>query len=176
MDPVKCSTDRWEALWGQHRKNWTSLASRCREGKKQCSDYTEDVSVSSVYSISYANPLPKSDLSCDGQIIQLSEVSGLVITSQLFHFLSFHRLSFSSWTHLMHPALQSTVNRLDVSQFSLPAFGKKTGCPFPALIRKTWTISSKSVICTSGKGGLNRHDLQMNGFQAPKLNVCYIFW
>lgn len=44
---------------------------------------TEDVSVSSVYSISYTNPLPKSDLSCDGQIIQLSEVSGVVIVSQL---------------------------------------------------------------------------------------------
>lgn len=90
----------------RHRPSGSSVRTAQREldlsstslqgGKKQYSDYTEDVSASSVYSISYTNPLPKSDLSCDGQIIQLSEVSGMVIASQLFCSLSFRRLSFSS--------------------------------------------------------------------------------
>lgn len=69
--------EQQEALQGQHRES-TLL----QGGEKQCSDYTGDVSASSVYSISPTNPLPKSDLSGDGQIIQLSEVSGMVIVSQ----------------------------------------------------------------------------------------------
>lgn len=84
---VGSGAEQQEALQGQHRESWTTPAPCCREGKNNAV-ITGDVSESCVYSISPTNPLPKSDLSRDGQIIQLSEVSGMVIVSQPFCSLS----------------------------------------------------------------------------------------
>lgn len=146
-----------------------------QRGKKQYGDYTEDVSVSSVYSISYANPLPKSDLSCDGQIIQLSEVSAMVTASQLFcplvftDFLSAHektwcpppcRAQNTGWRSHSPPSLPLEKNRM-----SFPSADKE----------KLNYFLKKLAICPSGTGGLNGLDPQINVFQASKLKMCYIF-
>lgn len=140
---IRCDPNHGEALWGQHRESRTSPAPCYGEGKKQYSDYIEDVSASSVYSISYTNPLPKSDLSCDRQIIQLSEVSGMAIASQLFcpsvftDFLWAHeKTRCPPLRRALYPGWRSH------SPHSLPS-GKKPGCPFPVLIRKNGTLSSK---------------------------------
>lgn len=145
-----------------------------QRGKKQYGDYTEDVSVSSVYSISYANPLPKSDLSCDGQIIQLSEVSGMVTASQLFCPLVFTDfLSAHEKTSCRPPCRALNTGWRSRSPPSLPL--EKNRMSFPSDDKEKLNYFLKNLaICPSGKGGLNGHDPQINVFQASKLK-CAIY-
>lgn len=90
--PVGCGTAQSAGqLCQDSTKSWTLL----QGARKQSRDYTGDVPVSGVYSISCTNPLPKSSLSRDGQIIQLSEVSGTVRASRLFRSLGLQRLWYS---------------------------------------------------------------------------------
>lgn len=145
-----------------------------QRGKKQYGDYTEDVSVSGVYSISYANPLPKSDLSCDGQIIQLSEVSGMVTASQLFCPLVFTDfLSAHEKTSCRPPCRALNTGWRSHSPPSLPL--EKNRMSFPSADKEKLNYFLKKLaICPSGKGGLNGHDPQINVFQASKLK-CAIY-